>query len=347
MKKDYQNILIIKMSSLGDIIHALPSLYVLRKSYPKARITWAVHPAFAGILPGKPWIDEIYLVDRKRIRELSYLREVHRDLKARHFDLVIDLQMIAKSAIISFLSGCSHRIGYQDGREGSFLASRPISGPHRKGHIIEQLLDVMRYLGCDVPDIEFPLHDFSHERDQVKKMLSEEGIEGPYVVLVPGTRGEAKKWPVPFWGKLVDELSKRGIYNVISGTAGEMEMGKAIKELSPSSHTVNLMGRTNLLQLAALERLASLHISSDTGPLHIANAVHTPILALFGPTLPDRSGPYGNPDSHVLLANHPGTKECRMDTIPVEKVLHKALDILESDIEEHDGTYYQPQQPVD
>lgn len=347
MKKDYKNILIIKMSSLGDIIHALPSLYVLRKAYPKSRITWAVHPSFAGILPGKPWIDEIYLVDRKRIRQLSYLREVHHDLKARHFDLVIDLQMIAKSGIISFLSGCSERIGYQDGREGSFLASRPISGPHKKGHIIEQLLDVMRYLGCDVSEIEFPIHDYKKELSQVKDLLQKEGIVGPYVVLVPGTRGEQKKWPLSYWGELASSLSDRGIYNVISGTAGEMDMGNRIKDMSPSPCTVNLMGRTNLLQLAALERLASLHISSDTGPLHIANAVHTPLIALFGPTLPDRSGPYGNPDSYVIMADHPGTQECRMDTIPVEKVLKKALDILESDIEDHHGTYYQPEQPVD
>ncbi|MGN0955123.1 glycosyltransferase family 9 protein [Dialister sp.] len=347
MKKNYKNILIIKMSSLGDIIHALPSLYVLRKTYPEAKITWAVHPAFAGILPGKPWIDEIYLVDRKRIKQISYLKEVHRDLKARHFDLVIDLQMIAKSGIISFLSGCSERIGYQDAREGSFLASHPISGPHKKGHIIEQLLDVMRYLGCEVTDIEFPLHDYSQELVEVKKMLTEEGIDGPYVVLVPGTRGEAKKWPIPSWGRLAAALSEHHIYQVISGTASETDMGKAIQELSPSSYTVNLMGKTSLLQLAALERMASLHISSDTGPLHIANAVHTPMIALFGPTLPDRSGPYGNPDSVVLLADHPGTKECRMDTIPVEKVLSQALDILESDIEDHHGTYYQSEQPVD
>lgn len=109
MPKTYKNILIIKMSSLGDIIHALPSLYALRKAYPDARITWAVHPAFAGILPGKPWIDEVYLVDRKRIKQLSYWREIRKDLHAHHFDLVIDLQMIAKSGLISFLSGGKKR----------------------------------------------------------------------------------------------------------------------------------------------------------------------------------------------------------------------------------------------
>lgn len=104
-KMKYRNILIIKMSSLGDVIHALPSLYVLRKAYPEARITWAVHPAFGALLPERPWIDEIYYVDRKRIHEWSYLKTVRQDLHSRHFDLVIDLQMIAKSALIAALSG--------------------------------------------------------------------------------------------------------------------------------------------------------------------------------------------------------------------------------------------------
>lgn len=164
--------------------------------------------------------------------------------------------------------------------------------------------------------------------DTVSHLLQQEGVDGPYAVLVPGTRGEAKKWPISFWGELASLFSEHHVYNVISGTAGEMDMGKAIKESSPSPYTVNLMGKTSLLELAALEKMASLHISSDTGPLHIANAVHTPLIALFGPTLPDRSGPYGNKNSTVLLADNPGTKECRMDTIPVERVFGKAMEML-------------------
>lgn len=326
-KHEYKNILIIKMSSLGDVIHALPSLYVLRRTYPHAKITWAVHAAFAGILPGKPWIDEIYIVDRKRIKQLSYVRELRKDLHARHFDLVIDLQMIAKSAIVSFLSGCSCRIGYHDAREGSFLASRPIAGPHKKEHIIEQLLDVMRYLGCEVPGIEFPLKDFSKEIESVKTLLDIEGVKGPYVVLVPGTRGERKKWPIPYWGELASRLAEKKIYTVIAGTPNEKEMGQGIKAISTSAYTVNLIGRTSLMDLAAIEKGAVLHISSDTGPLHIANAVHTPILALFGPTLPDRSGPYGNPHSYALLAKDPGTEKCRMDTLSVDEVYEKVMEI--------------------
>ena len=329
MPKKYKNILIIKMSSLGDIIHALPSLYVLRKAYPEAKITWAVHPAFAGILPGKPWLDDIYLVDRKRIKKLSYWKQVWHDLHEKHFDLVIDLQMIAKSGLISFLSGGKTRIGYNDAREGSFLFSKPVPEIHKHSdHIIEQLLDVMRYLGCPVDKIEFPLRNFDHEMETVSSLLHSHGVHGSYVVLIPGTRGDYKKWPIEYWGELAKKLADDQITTVIAGTKGEMDMGKAIKKISPSPYTVNLMGETNLLELAALEKMAALHISCDTGPLHIANAVHTPIIALFGPTLPDRSGPYGNEDSHVILAENPGTEKCRMSTISVSQVYQMVKTVL-------------------
>lgn len=254
------------MSSLGDIIHALPSLYALRKAYPDARITWAVHPAFAGILPGKPWIDEVYLVDRKRIKQLSYWREIRKDLHAHHFDLVIDLQMIAKSGLISFLSGGKKKIGYHDGREGSFLFSKPISGPHKHGHIIEQLLDVMRYLGCPADKIEFPLPDLTKEMETVTTILRTNGVKGRYVLLVPGTRGDYKKWPIEYWGELARKLAEDKITTVIAGSKGEMPMGEAIRKLSPSPYTVNLMGQTNLLELAALEKWR--HFTFPATPVH-------------------------------------------------------------------------------
>lgn len=323
-QKPFKNILIIKMSSLGDVIHALPSLYVLRKTYPDAHITWAVHPAFGALLPGKPWIDEIYYVDRKRIKNWPYLMQVRRELHARHFDLVIDLQMIAKSALISFLSGGKRRIGYWDAREGSFLASHPVKGPHAHGHIIEQLLDVMETLGCDTSEIRFPIHDHDKEKETVRQMLQAAGVKDRYVVLVPGTRGERKKWPIRFWGELARRLGESQVPVVISGAPSEKDMGQAIRELSGSPYTIDFTGKTNLLELAALDEMAALHISGDTGPLHIANAMQTPLIALFGPTLPDRSGPYGNPRADVLLAKNPGTEETKMDTIPVDAVYELA-----------------------
>lgn len=324
----YKHILIVKMSSLGDVVHALPALYVLRRTYPEARITWAVHPAFAALLPEEPWIDEIYYVDRKHIRDWSYLKTVRKELHSRHFDLVIDLQMIAKSALIASLSGGKKKIGYWDAREGSFLVSHPIKGAHQHGHIIDQLLDVMEYLQCDVSHIEFPMRAHENEKINVREQLKEAGVSGPFVVLVPGTRGEHKKWPVEYWGALARRLAEQQVYTVITGSPAEQDMGMDIQRISPSSYTVNIIGKTNILELAALDEMASLHISGDTGPLHIANAVKTPLIALFGPTLPDRSGPYGNPRADVLLADNPGKETSDMGSISVDSVFSLAMQKL-------------------
>ena len=329
MKNDYNNILIVKMSSLGDIIHALPALSVLRKTFPRAKITWAVHPAFGGLLPGKPWIDDIYYVDRKKIKNMPYLLQVRRELHARRFDLVIDLQMIAKSALIAALSGGKRRVGYWDAREGSFLVSHPIKGPHAHGHIIEQLLDVAAALGGDVSHFSFPFHDHGEETARVKQRLRAAGVAGPYVVLVPGTRGEHKKWPLSYWGELAKRLNEKGVFTVISGAPSEKDMGAAIKNMADSPLTVDFVGKTSLLELAALDEMAALHVSCDTGPLHIANAVQVPLIALFGPTLPDRSGPFGNPRADVLTAPHPGHPDSDMSAISVDQVLALALKKLE------------------
>lgn len=322
---NYRRILIIKMSSLGDIIHALPSLYALHQGYPDARITWAVHPAFDGLLPGLPYLDDIYHVDRKRLKDLSYWKILRRDLRSRHFDLSVDLQMLAKSALVAALAGADKKVGYWEAREGSWLVSRPLTGPHKEGHIIERLLDVTRALGCRPDRIAFPIKKHPAETEQVRQMLLDAGVTGPYAVCVPGTRGEGKTWPAGCWASLIRALGERRIFTVITGSPGEKDLGRRIAEQADSSYTVNLTGQTNLLQLTALEEGASLHLSGDTGPLHIANAVHTPIIALFGPTSPDRSGPYGNDRSMVLRAPCGAEGKPSMAALRPETVLEAFL----------------------
>ena len=159
----YKNILIIKMSSLGDVIHALPFAAALRETFPDSRISWLVHPQFSAFVPEPPIIDEVLYFDKAAFGKMGLgekwktLRATRSMLRSRNFDLVIDLQGLFKSAVMAWLTGCPHRIGYCEMREGSRLVSRPITGSHAHDHVIERYLDVARPLGAKVEKITYPM----------------------------------------------------------------------------------------------------------------------------------------------------------------------------------------------
>lgn len=325
---EYSNILLIKMSSLGDIVHTLPFVAVLRKRFPHARITWLVHPQFAAFVPGAPLVDEILYFDKAKFRKMgwkarwSYFKEMRSQLRARKFDLVIDLQGLFKSAVLAAISGCSNRIGYCEMREGSGLVSKAIIGPHADGHVIERYLDVARYLGATVDTIDFPLPDLTEywysvrkkllaqfrEREPEKQRIS--GKDGQpdtavpsYVVFSPGVRFPTKLWPAENYAVLAGKMLAEGKQVVIAGSPEDAALGRKIKELNPA--VTDLTGQTSLLELAALLQHCSLSVSGDTGPLFIATALKKPLIALYGPTPPYRSGPYGNKDAVIVIAPVP------------------------------------------
>lgn len=310
---EYKNILLIKMSSLGDILHSLPFAAVLRRRFPAARITWLVHPQFAGFLPDPPLIDEVLYFDKVKFNKLGlggkyrYFCELRHMLRSRHFDLVIDLQGLLKSAVLAAISGCSQRIGYCQLREGSGLVSRAICGPHSQDHVIERYLDVARYLGAEVGELVFPLPDLGREEAAVAAKLLAQGLPpgAGYVVLVPGARWETKCWPRGHFARLAQLLTQEGSYAVLAGGPGEEEAGRAIEAEAASPLLINLIGGTSLRELAALIKGCSFYISADTGPLHLAAALKKPLIALYGPTKPDRTGPYGSAKSTVLTSPLP------------------------------------------
>lgn len=218
---EYTNILIIKMSSLGDVLHTLPFVAVLRERFPKARLTWLVHPQFGAFVPDPPMVDEVIYFDKVKFNKMdfgekwAYFKEMRRLLHSKKFDLVIDMQGLFKSAVLAAISGCDNRIGYCEMREGSGFVSRAIRGSHAKDHVIERYLDVARYLGCKVDEIRFPMPDLEKEWLAVKEKT--EAVLRPYVVLVPGARWETKKWPAENFAKLADMLQKDGKKVVLAG----------------------------------------------------------------------------------------------------------------------------------
>lgn len=309
---EYKNILLIKMSSLGDILHTLPFAAALRQRYPKAKITWLVHPQFAGFVPDAPTIDEVLYFDKVKFNKLgfggkiAYFKEMHALLHSKHFDLVIDMQGLFKSAVLAAISGCDNRIGYAEMREGSGLISKAISGSHRKDHVIERYLDVARYLGAKVEgldDVRFPMPDLTKETEAVKAKLEEKGYAGgAYVVMVPGARWETKVWPVEHYAALAKMIAAEGKYIVLAGGPDDAAKGAAIKQQAAVEQVIDLTGQTSLRELAALIKDCAVYISADTGPLHFAAALKKPLVAMYGPTLADRTGPYGSDKASVLLS---------------------------------------------
>ena len=301
---EYRNILIIKMSSLGDVLHTLPFVAVLRDRFPRARISWLVHPQFAAFVPDPPMVDEILYFDKVKLKKLNwsgkwaYFKEMRALLQSRHFDLVIDMQGLFKSAVLAAISGCSHRIGYCEMREGSGLASKAICGAHARDHVIERYLDVARYLGGKVEEIRFPMPELASEWASVQKKMP--SLEGSYVVLAPGARWETKKWPVEYYARLAAEILADGCAVVLAGGPDDVVLGQAIQTLTPG--VTDLTGQTSLRELGALIQLCSFYISGDTGPLFIAAAFKKPLVALYGPTRPERTGPYGSEASVILIA---------------------------------------------
>lgn len=305
--KDYKNILIIKMSSLGDVIHALPTLYALRKNLPNAKITWAIHPKFAHVLPGKPWIDDLILIDKKGLKSFSYLKALRKDLHSRHFDMTLDLQCIAKSAVVSFLSGAPEKYGYWELREGSFLVNKALVGNHKYDHVIERYLDTVRVLGGTVDTIQFPMPMDEEAAASVKNLLSTEGIHNQdYVVVAPGARWIVKEWPISSFTELCRRIGECGQKIVLTGASSDREKSQAIMDgligTSAEDNVINLTGQTSIPELIELIRASKIYISADTGPLHIANALKKPLIGLFGTTSPDRTGPYGGNHIHLVIS---------------------------------------------
>lgn len=274
MLPEPRRILLIKPSALGDIVHALPTLRLLRRRYPKAQIAWLVNPAFADLLRGVSALDEVFLFPR---HQWSALPEAVRTLRAFEPDWTIDLQGLLRTGLLTAASGASTRIGFKYAREGAHFAyNRPVAGRGPNRHAVERYLDVAEELGCGRGPVEF---DLPHE--------SMELPPAPYAVLVPGTNWPTKRWPIAHFAELAERLRAERIFTVAAGAPHERGLADQV------GADRNLAGATTLRQMVSLLAGAALAVTNDSGPMHLAAALGTPLLAPFGPTDPRLTGPYG------------------------------------------------------
>jgi heptosyltransferase I len=294
---DFQNILLIKPSSLGDVVHTLPVLNLLRIQFPNAKITWLLSRACAGLLDGHPKLDEILLFERKKLgmwwKNPGALWDLDRDLRRRKFDLVIDLQGLFRSGWMSMRTGAKKRVGFANAREGAWLFyTHKVNLPTPEMHAVDRYLAVAQSLGCGITPVEFPFHSTTQDLSAVDQLLAPLNTPN-FAVLLPGANWETKRWPAEYFASLARELEKWSLKTVVCGGA---DVEKAAHLIHP---TLNLTNKTTLRQLVVLLSRARLVIANDSGPMHIASALGVPLLAIFGPTNPVRTGPYGRLDCVV------------------------------------------------
>ena len=300
-----KNIIVIKLSAIGDVIHALPVSYAIKEQFPEAHLTWVVEQAAYAILVDNPYIDEIILFEKAKFRSLGgFLREIgpfRRRLRTRCYDASLDLQGLFKSAAIAFNAGAKLRIGTANMREGAHLVSRPVRGAHAEGHIVERYLDVARALGCVVREVRFPVAVSERDAAAADTLLMREGVqEGRrFVALAIGANWPNKRWPTEQFAALSDRLYRAHYIPVlVGGGALDETIAQDIMRASEIP-PVNLVGRTNLKQLAHIFTRAALVLGGDTGPVHLAAGLRRPTVMLMGPTDANRNGPYGQLENAI------------------------------------------------
>ncbi len=329
-----KKILIIKPSSLGDIVHSLPVLDVLSRCFPGAAIHWLVAKGLEGILEGNPLLRKVWVIHKDEWKKITKfystvaeLRKLFRSLKAEQFDYAIDLQGLFRSGLITKATGARMRIGFEEAREGSavFYTHKVEGG--RESHAVDRYLKIAAFLGCDISEVKFPFQP-SVNPPFVTPYLPP--IED-YIVMVPGARWPTKRWPAHRFGELASLLPLK---TLVVGGKGDRMLADEVVERS-KGNAISVAGKTDLMGLVSVIRGAGFVVSNDTGPMHIAAALGIPVFALFGPANPDRTGPYGRGHTVIrkeLLCSPCYKRSCKntlcMDMITVEEVAVAISDFL-------------------
>jgi heptosyltransferase-1 len=304
-------ILILKPSSLGDVIHALPVLRLLKLHFRDAEIFWWLDSANVPLLEGDPDLTGIVRFERKRWNKPRYWPEMFRSirwLRAQKFDLVIDLQCLLRSGAFAWLTNGKFLIGLDEAREGArgfYDVAIPRKTFHT--HAVDWYLAVLPKLGV-------PVHknfEWLPERKKIaaeikQKWLSENSKfktqNSKLILLQPGARWDNKRWPAEYFASLVSLIAKKfpEARFAILGGKDDQALGEIIARAEPD-RTLNLCGATSLPEMIEWVRLGNLMITNDTGPMHVAAALGKPMVALFGPTEPRRTGPYGQLENVLRL----------------------------------------------
>lgn len=307
-------VLIVKLSSLGDVLHALPAAQALRAALPQATLAWAVEQAHAPVLRCQSFLDETIVWDRGTLRGF---REFIGRLRATPWDLAIDLQGLFRSGLVAWLSGARRRIGFAAARElAPLFYTERVPLQTMDCHAVERLLELVGHLGAALPGMPlarpyvaggppaaprpgpalFPLHPSADELAAVDRWCAAHRFDPSrqrLVILNPHCRRPANVWPLERFVELARRLLAAGTRVAVTGGAAAGHLGDAMsRRLGDALWRAD--GCFSVLGSAALLARAALLVTGDTGPMHLAVAVGTPVVALLGATAPVRTGPYAS-----------------------------------------------------
>jgi heptosyltransferase-1 len=319
--RDFSKILLIKLSAVGDVVHALPVLNKLRRRYPNAQIDWLVTPAIGELLRHHPALHNV--IDFMRDTSappwawpaLKSYAQLAAKLRPAGYDMVIDLHGQSRSAFLAFASGAPVRIGFDKQRASVWANSRKVTDDFRKHawqgaregawlfythyiplptldvHVIDHYLSVGKLLGFDSSPADFSFRIPQTAHDRVDALLRQHGIATKqFVVIAPRGNWETKRWPDEKSAAVARHFLQRGYAVVVVGAPPERHVGANIARLAPG--IVDLTGETSISELAALIARAAICIAHDSGPTHLAVALGRPVLGLFGPSDTIWAGPY-------------------------------------------------------
>ena len=303
-------ILIVRLGALGDIVHAIPAAAALRRAFPSCRIDWLVSAKHRDILDLVPVVDRRLVInDRAGASGGTSLMQAIGELRRAKYDVAIDLQGLLKSAVLARLSGAGRVIGFCSSFVRERLA-RPfytdVYDPGSVGlrdhdesrHIVHINLGMLETLGVSAPAVEFPIERV--DSAAARRVTEQTGAR--YALLNPGAAWPNKRWPPERLGAVARQLRERnGLMSAVIWGPGEEALAQDVVRHASAAAVVT--PRTTIGDLVALARGAALMVSGDTGPTHIAAAVGTPLVALFGPTRPQRNGPWSPQDISVSRAD--------------------------------------------
>jgi heptosyltransferase-1 len=321
-----EKMLIIKPSSLGDIIHSLPFLAAVKAHFPTTEIHWVVARGLHVLLEHHPLISKLWIINKDSWKNVSDLtktlrevRDLYKGLGREGYDVCVDLSGLLRSGLLTFASKAPIKIGFAESDEGSpFFYTHKVKGDMNR-HAIDRYLQIAKALGCPIEDIRYPMPDFDLNPPLCQTLPKE------YAVIAPSAGKEANRWPASRFGELAARLPLPSV--VVCGK-GDAAVAEEVIAASKGK-AISLAGKTSILELMAVIRKARFFISNDTGPMHIAAAFQIPVFALFGPANPERTGPYGS--IHTVIKRDIACAPCYrwkpcehwrcMDELGVDQVL--------------------------